>query len=125
MISVKQTLLIHDKAIKIHDGSNGVRDQGSLESALARPFQTFGGEELYQSFEEKAAAIAESIIINHPFVDGNKRTGYILMEAVLKFGNINIKASDDEIYKMVIDISTGSLRFEGIVIWLKENTAKK
>ena len=125
MISVKQTLLIHERAIKIYGGSNGVRDQGGLESALARPFQTFGGEELYQSFEEKAAAIAESIIINHPFVDGNKRTGYILMEAILKFGNINIISSDDEIYKMIIDISTGNLRFDDIVIWLKANTAKK
>ena len=125
MISVKQTLLIHERAIKIHGGSNGVRDQGSLESALARPFQTFDGEELYQSFEEKAAAIAESIIINHPFVDGNKRTGYILMEAILKFGNINIISSDAEIYKMVIDISTGDLRFDEIVIWLKANTAKR
>jgi len=55
---------------------------GGIESALARPFQTFGGEDLYPSIFEKAAAIGESLIMNHTFIDGNKRSGYhLLMEA--------------------------------------------
>lgn len=91
MISVKQALAIHKIAIEKFGGSDGIRDFGNLESALARPFQTFDGTDLYPTFEEKAAAIGESIIINHPFLDGNKK----------------ITLSDDEVYRFVIDISTG------------------
>ena len=84
MISVEQALGIHEMVVKQFGGSMGVRDAGGLESALARPFQTFGGEDLYPDLFSKAAAIGESIIINHPFIDGNKRTGYVLMESILK-----------------------------------------
>jgi len=122
MISVKQALEIHEIAVQKFGGSVGLRDSGGLESALARPFQTFGGEDLYPDFFSKAAAIGESIIINHPFIDGNKRTGYILMEAILRFGNIKINASNDELYNFVISISTGEKKFDEIVEWLKENT---
>ena len=100
----------------------GVRDEGSLKSTLSRPFQTFGGNDLYSSIDEKAAAIGESIIINHPFLDGNKRTGYILMEAVLRYGNKKITLEDEEVYQFVIDISTGKVKFDEIVDWLKNNT---
>jgi death-on-curing protein len=84
-------------------------------------FKHFGSEELYPDFFSKAAAVAESVIINHPFMDGNKRTGYILMEAILRFGNIKIDASNDELYDFVISISMGEKKFEQIVEWLKEN----
>lgn len=122
MISVQQALSIHKTAIEKFGGSEGIRDRGSLESALSRPFQTFDGVDLYASIEEKAAAAGESIIINHPFVDGNKRTGYILMEAILRYGNKKIVSSDDLVYQFVIDISIGKIRFDKIVTWLKNNT---
>ena len=67
MISVKQALAIHKIAIEKFGGSDGMRDFGNFESALARPFQTFDGKELYTTIEEKAAEIGESIIINHRF----------------------------------------------------------
>lgn len=108
--------------LKNFGGSNGVRDLSGLESAIARPFQTFGGTDLYQTIFEKAAAIAESIIINHPFIDGNKRTGYLLMEAMLRYGNYKITADDTELYNFIIDISTGAIAFENIVEWLKQNS---
>lgn len=122
MISVNQALEIHEILVNKFGGSTGLRDSGSLESALARPFQTFDGEDLYPDFFKKAAAIGESIIINHPFIDGNKRTGYFLMEAILRFVNIEISASDDDLYKFVISISTGEKPFDEIVEWLKENS---
>ena len=71
---------------------------------------------------EQAAAIGESIIMNHPFVDGNKRTGYVLMETVLRLEGFKISAADDELYQFVIGISTGAKRYEEIVEWLKKNT---
>ena len=114
--------LRNDQCCKGFDGSIGVRDLGALESALARPFQTFGGEDLYSDFFTKAAAIAESVIINHPFIDGNKRTGYVLMEAILRLGNLKITAANDDLYNFVISISTGEKKIEKFVEWLKENT---
>jgi death-on-curing protein len=83
MISVKDVLKIQRILIENFGGENGVRDIGALESALNRPFATFNSAELYPGPVEKAAAIIESIIVNHPFVDGNKRTGYVLMRLLL------------------------------------------
>lgn len=125
MISVEQALKIHTIAIEKFGGANGVRDRGALESALARPFQTFGGEDLYPNIFEKAAAIGESLIMNHPFIDGNKRSGYLLMEALLRYGGYNIIASDEDLYNFVISISTSSISFEEIVEWVKNNTEAK
>ncbi len=125
MISVEQALKIHAIAIKKFGGANGVRDIGGLESALARPFQTFGGEDLYPNIFEKAAAIGESLIMNHPFIDGNKRSGYLLMEALLRYEGYKIIASDEDLYNFVISISTSSISFTEIVEWLKNNTKAK
>jgi death-on-curing protein len=124
MITVKQSLEIHEILIEKYGGSMGVRDLKGLESALARPFQTFGGEDLYPDFFAKAAAIAESIIINHPFIDGNKRTGYVLMESILRYGNVKVIADDELLYNFMISISMGEKRFDDIVEWLKNNTQK-
>lgn len=125
MISIEQALKIHAIVLERFGGANGVRDLGSLESALARPFQTFGGEDLYPNIFEKAAAIGESIIMNHPFIDGNKRSGYLLMESLLRYEGYMIIASNEDLYNFVISISTGSISFEEIVEWLRNNTKAK
>ena len=72
MITQSIILRLHELSIVNYGGSHGIRDEGLMKSAIARPYQTFGGEDLYPSVLEKAAAIGERIIINHPFVDGNK-----------------------------------------------------
>ena len=122
MISLSEILKLHELSIQKYGGSHGVRDEGLLDSAIARPFQTFGGEDLYASAIEKAAAIAESLIINHPFVDGNKRAGFLAMLAVLKMGKKNLIANEEDTYQFTITISTGAIRFDQIVEWLKNNT---
>ncbi len=121
MITKEEVLQIHTEVVKLHGGANGIRDIGGLESAIARPYQTFGSDDLYPSSFEKAAAIGESIIMNHPFVDGNKRTGYVLMETILRLNGYRITSSDDELYSFVINISTGTIKFDEIVSWLKQN----
>ena len=125
MITVENILKLHEYSIRDFGGSHGVRDNGLLESAIARPYQTFGGEYLYVSIYEKAAAIGESLIINHPFVDGNKRTGLLGLLLMLHTENLDLNVSEEETYKFTIDISTGNLKFDEIVIWLKANTEKK
>ncbi|MBK8522551.1 MAG: type II toxin-antitoxin system death-on-curing family toxin [Ferruginibacter sp.] len=123
MISKESVLKMHGLSILKYGGSDGVRDDGLLESAIARPYQTFGGEDLYPTAYEKAAAIAESLIINHPFVDGNKRTGFLAMLAMLDEGNLEITVPNDAVYNFVIKISTGEIKFEQIVDWLKQNSS--
>ncbi len=122
MITKAIVLSLHNASIEKYGGSYGVRDEGLMESAIARPYQTFGGEDLYPTVFEKSAAIAESLIINHPFVDGNKRTGFLTMLAVLEMEGFRLTASKNDAYQTTIAISTGELPFEQIVEWLKANT---
>ena len=84
MILLEDILNLHKYSIQKYGGSEGLRDSGLLESAIARPFQTFGGEDLYPSVFEEAAALGESLIINHPFINGNKRSGAVAMSALLE-----------------------------------------
>ena len=122
MITKEEVLLIHTEVLRLHGGANGIREMTGLESAIARPYQTYDGIDLYPICFEKAAAIGESIIMNHPFVDGNKRTGYVLMETLLRIEGVKINASDTALYDFVIQISTGEKKFDQIVEWLKANT---
>lgn len=122
MIFIEEVLLIHDRGIQRYGGSYGLRDESMLKSAIERPYQTFGGIDLYPDAISKAAAIIESILMNHPFVDGNKRTGFALMLLILQNANYSVAVEDDEIYNFVIAIASGEMRYEEILIWLQENT---
>ena len=124
MITIKIILRLHDLSIITYGGSQGIRDRGLMESAIARPYQTFGGEYLYPTVFEKAAALVERIITNHPFIDGNKRTGFLSMLLILELENFKITASNDATYNFTIQISTGEIKFEEIVLWLKNNTER-
>lgn len=124
MISVKDALRIHDIIIEKFGGTAGMRDGSLLESALARPFATFDNKELYPSPVEKAAAIAESVIVNHPFLDGNKRTGYVLMRLLLLKNGCDISATLEEKYDFVVGIAAGKLKTAEILKWLQEHDLK-
>ena len=118
----KDVLILHELSIQSYGGSHGIRDIGLPEGAIARPFQTFGGEDLYPTVYDKAAALGESLIINHPFLDGNKRTGILAVAAFLLESGFEINSSEEELYNFTIDISTGKLKFDDIFLWLKNNT---
>lgn len=90
-VSLEDALAIHDLSIQRYGGIEGTRDEGLLESALAQPQQTFGGEELYPSLAEKAARYAFGIVNNHPFADGNKRTGAAVLAVFLRANGIQFK----------------------------------
>lgn len=125
MMDLKDVLNIHNILIDRFGGSKGIRDKGSLESAINRPFATFDNNDLYPSPSEKAAAILESILINHPFVDGNKRTAYVLMKLTLLEHGFDIEAGQDEKYKMVIAASKGDIRFDEIKTWIQNRLKNK
>jgi death-on-curing protein len=121
MIDINEVEKIHDILIENFGGAKGVRDKGALESAINRPYQTFDGQELYPSPIDKAAAIFESLISNHPFVDGNKRTAYVLMRLVLKESKMDIDLTQDQKFDFVIKAAKGEFTYEQIRTWIKIN----
>jgi death-on-curing protein len=124
MIDSKEVLTIHEILIEKFGGSKGVRDINVLLSALNRPFATFDGEELHKTINEKAAALIESLVKNHAFIDGNKRTGYVIMRLFMMQNGFDINASYTEKYDFVIDIASGKSEIHEIVNWIKEHQVK-
>ncbi len=118
MIDYGEVIKIHELLIDNFGGTKGLRDENALVSAIHRPFATFEEHDMYPSPKEKAAALIESIITNHPFIDGNKRTGYVLMRLLLLENNFDIQASFQKKYDFVIGISVGKIKFPEIILWL-------
>ncbi|CAN5211582.1 hypothetical protein BH23BAC1_BH23BAC1_47700 [soil metagenome] len=96
MISLDDVIGIHSILIENFGGHSGVRDRELLKSSIFRPYVTFDSVDLYPTTVDKAAAVIESIVKNHPFFDGNKRTGYTIMRLLLLNDELHIKASEDE-----------------------------
>jgi len=122
MIPPKEVEFLNQILIDKFGGTRGIRDKGALESALARPFQTFEGQDLYPTVLDNASSLIESILINHPFLDGNKRLGYALLRLYLLKNNLDILASQDNKYEFVIGVASGLLKHPEILSWLKANT---
>ena len=124
MINIELVIKLHGILIDKFGGIHGVRDYNALESAINRPFMTFDQKELYPSPIDKAAALIESLISNHPFIDGNKRIGYVLMRYFLLEKGLDIKATQSEKFDFVIKIAQSQLSFEQIRAWLSEKAIK-
>jgi death on curing protein len=124
MISLTQAEQVHKILVEQFGGTSGIRDIEALASALSRPFQTFEGREFYPTAIQKAASLLESVLSNHPFVDGNKRTGYVLMRLLLISYGFDIKATQEEKYNFVIKIASGKSNFNDIINWLEHFTVK-
>ncbi|MER3434518.1 MAG: type II toxin-antitoxin system death-on-curing family toxin [Leptolyngbya sp. ERB_1_1] len=124
-LSLIEVLDLHRRIIETSGGAIGIRDLGMLESAIAQPRMTFGGEELYPSLIDKAAALGFSLIMNHPFVDGNKRIGHAAMETFLVLNGLEISASVDEQEQIVLALASGELQREQFVEWLKQHVVAR
>ncbi len=124
MIEVDFVIKVHEILINEFGGTHGIRDLKSLKSALGRPFASFDQQELYPSIFDKAAALIESLISNHPFIDGNKRIGYFILRFFLLNNKYDIHASQQEKYDFVIRIASGDISFDEIVAWIKVNSKR-
>jgi death-on-curing protein len=124
MISTEQVIKIHEILVEKFGGAKGLRDLALLESALSRPYQTFGGIELHENQFQKAAAIIQSLLINHPFVDGNKRIGYVVMRLILLEKGWELNVTQDDKYQFVIRIAEGKMEFNEISDWIKSNAIR-
>jgi len=124
MIDLQEVEKYHNDLIDQFGGSKGIRDIAGLEAALARPYMTFDQQDLYPTAEDRAAAIFESLIINHPFIDGNKRIAYLLLRITLRIESITVVASQIEKYDMAIAASMGQLNFNQIKDWIIQHSIK-
>ena len=117
-------LTIHTDLLQRYGGKAGVRDRNLLESALAQPRMTMGGKYAHKTIFEKAAAYGFHICMNHPFVDGNKRVAFVLMDIFLQKNGWEIIADEEESYTMMISLaSSKSTKFQ-LAAWLKEHSAR-
>src|ERR1700680_4809977 len=109
---------MHTVAVEEFGGSTGIRDRGLLESALARPLASFGGKNLYNTPFKRAAALAESLVLNHGFVDGHKRTAMYAMAAWLEREGYAIEAERGALRDFALAIASHELSMEQISAWL-------
>ena len=120
-LTIAEVLETYQRVMQQSGGLVGIRDLGALESAIAQPYMTFGGNELYPSLAEKAAALGFSLIQNHPFADGNKRTGHAAMASFLVVNDHTIRASVDEQVEVILSVASGMLDRKGFTEWLSKH----
>ncbi len=114
------TLAIHARMLTLYGGAPGLRDEGLLQSALARPQQLFAYAESPKLID-MAAAYTAGIVRNHPFVDGNKRTGFVVGVLFLETNGSRFTAAEEDATRAVLDLAAGLLDEKGFVLWLSNN----
>ena len=122
VISLEELVWMHTVAVTEFGGSQGIRDRGLLESAIARPMATFGGKNLYDTPFKRAAALGESLVLNHGFVDGNKRTAMYAMAAWLEREGYVIEAARGELRDLALAVASHELSTVQIAAWLVQRS---
>ncbi len=119
-LSREDCLAIHEMMLAQHGGLAGVRDEGLLESALSKPQHLF----TYRSptLAEMAASFAAGIILNHPLLDGNKRTGFMLAATFLEINGMEVTATEETVIEMTLALASGKLKQAGYAEWLSKNS---
>lgn len=111
---------VNERVVRRFGGLVGVRDMGLLDSALHQPYQSYAGTELYPDPIQKACRLAYGVIENHPFLDGNKRTGAALLKVALYDSGVRFKPRHDELLAIVMGVASGDVSFEALVGWVRE-----
>jgi death-on-curing protein len=120
-ISKKVGLAFHKQLIVDYSGLDGLRDEGLLESALAQPESTMFGAELHHNVFEMAAAYGYHLCQNHPFVDGNKRIAFVVMDTFLRINGWEVVAEERAIYTLMLALASGQIDKPHLAQWLREN----
>lgn len=123
-ITLDEVLAIHDDMVERYGGSFGIRDLGLIQSAIARPQATFGGEDLYPTIIDKASALFHSLIFNHAFADGNKRTSLTSTARFLHLNGYELNADNQELIDFPLRVENRHLDIEEISEWLRKHTKK-
>jgi len=120
-IEKQEILLAHARQLAEHGGSDGIRDEGLLESALGKPKNVFAYQE-DADLCRLAASYAYGIARNHPFIDGNKRTALVAAEGFLRFNGLRVVAAKEEKYRTYLNVAAGSLSEEDLTAWFRTHT---
>lgn len=118
ILSKEQVLMLHGQLIYATGGSDGVRDEGLLDSALSNPFQSFGGEELYPSIQAKAAQLCFGLVKNHSMIDGNKRLGAHVMLVFLALNGYELSYEQQELVDIILSLAAGEADVKDILQWI-------
>lgn len=121
-VSLEDVLVIHEMIIEMSGGKQGTSDFTLFHSAISRPAATFGGEDLYKTIFDKASALIHSLLLNHPFLDGNKRTALAVCERFLNINGLEVVATQKEKVRFTLDIEAKKLDLAGICKWLEKHT---
>lgn len=120
----QQAIWIYRRVLEETGGSAGIRDEGLFQSALARPQASFGGNDLYPALFEKAAALAESLARNHPFVDGNKRMALACMRVMLRLNGYQVTASEEAKVILIHRIAAREVTVQDVAEWIKKHSRR-
>jgi len=123
-LTPEQVLFIHSRLVTETGGSHGLRDLALLESAVARPRATFDSKELYPDLFTKATTLMDSLINNHPFLDGNKRTGITATGLFLRINGWELTASSEELVACTMRVAVEGLEIDELANWLRAKTIK-
>ncbi len=118
-IDLDTVLEIHCRVIESTGGSNGVRDKNALDSAIYSPLATFDKQELYPDIIEKVAVLLYNIASNHPFIDGNKRTAFVIALTVLATNGYALKFTQAEVVSFMLNVASGGSNYQQITNWFK------
>jgi death-on-curing protein len=124
-LSLQQVLELQRRQVRRFGGAHGLRDRGALEAAVARPQMTFGGEDLYPEIADKAAALMHSLVMNHPFVDGNKRVGAHACIALLLANGVEPIFSSADLTDITLAVAQGGVNAEALAIWLRQRSRQR
>ena len=119
--SQEKVLLLHQLIVAETGGSPELRDINLLDSALESVFQTFGGQELYPSKEEKGARLGYSLISNHAFVDGNKRIGMYVMLTFLEVNGIHMDCTNEDVVEVGLGVASGTMKYDELLTWVRQH----
>ena len=119
-LSASQLVALHGELMKVFGGRRGLRDRAALESAAARPGMTFDGEDLYPDLAAKVAALMHSLVVNHAFVDGNKRVGAAAAELLVEVNGARLRSADADLEDVALAVARGELSAEALAIWFRQ-----
>jgi len=120
-LDIDDVILLHKMMSKATGGASGIRDMAALESAIYHSYATFDGKDLYPAIEEKAGRQAYGIIRNHPFIDGNKRTGLFVMLVFLELNGVKLKLSQSELVWLGNRMASGRSGPSGLIKWINKH----
>jgi len=124
-LTLGEVVALHRRLMATTGGTSGIRDLGLLESALAQPRASFGGDDLYPGVIDKAAALGFSLVMGHPFVDGNKRTGHAAMETFLVLNGYELNAPVDEQERVMFELAAGELSRDNFLSWVRTHAVSR